>query len=137
MKLTRANSILSKLYHFVPNNICISVYYYIFYTHLINGCLVWSYSKKSSIFQIINLQKWCIQIINFSDFNSLTDPQFSELKLLKAINIFSQSKFLLMFDFIQENIPEHSYETHFSQMFYIPKGETSQFPLNNKMLSWC
>ena len=47
-----------------------------------------------------------------------------------------------MFDFIKENIPEdlkklfifnksvHSYETHSSQMFHIPKGKTSRFGLN-------
>ena len=44
-----------------------------------------------------------------------------------------------MFDFIKENIPEdpkrlfifnksvHSYETHSSQMFHIPRGKTSHY----------
>ena len=103
--------------------------------------MVWSYSRKSNIGRLIKLQKRCIQIINFSDFNSHTDPQYSELKLLK-VNIFSLSKLLFMFDFIKENIPGdlkklfifnksvHSYETRSSQMFHIPKGKTSRFDLN-------
>ena len=39
MKLARANCILSKLRYFVPKDICISVYYSLFYTHLITVVL--------------------------------------------------------------------------------------------------
>ena len=88
MKLARANGILFKLSHFVPKYIWISVHYSLFYIHLTYGCLVWSYSRKSNSDRLIKLQKRCIRIINFSDFNSYSDPQYSELKLLK-VNIFS------------------------------------------------
>ena len=63
--------------------------YIVFYFILIYGCLVWSYIRKSNIGRIIKLQKSYIRIINFSDFNSHTDPMFSELKLLKVNDIFS------------------------------------------------
>ena len=82
MKLARASSLLSKLRYFLPKEICISVYYSLFYIHLIYGCLVWSYSRKSNIDRLIKLQKIRIQIINFSGFDFHTDPQYSELKLL-------------------------------------------------------
>ena len=88
MKLVRPNDILSKLHYFVPKDICISVYYSLFYTHIIYGCLVCSYSRKSNVDCLIKLQKWCIQVINSCDFNSHTDPQYSELKLLKVNDIF-------------------------------------------------
>ena len=142
MKLARANGILSKLRYFVPKDIFISVYHSLFYTHLIYGCLVWSCSGKSNIDRLIKLQKRCIRTISISDFDSHTDPQYSELKLLTVSDIFSLSKFLFMFDFIKENIPEdlkrlfifnksvHSYETRSSQMFHIPKRKTSRFGLN-------
>ena len=86
----------------------------------------------------MKLQKRCILIINFSEFSSHTDPQYSELKLLKVNDLFL-SKLLFMFDFIKENIPEdlkrlfsfnksvHLYEAPSSQMFHIPKGKTSRF----------
>ena len=134
MKLARANGILSKLRYFVPKDI--------FYSHLTYGYLVRSYSRKSNIDRLTKQQKRCIRIINFSDSNSHTDPQYSELKLLKVNDIFLLSKLLFMFDFIKENILEdlkrlfifnksvHSYETHSSQMFHIPKEKTSRFGLN-------
>ena len=140
MKLSRANGMLSKLCYFVPKDICIPVYYSLFYTHLIYGCLVWSYSRKSNIDRLIKLQNRCIRVIDFSDFDSHTDPQYSELKLVKVNDVFSLSKLLFMFDFIKGNIPEdlktlfifnksvHSYETLLSlleceKIFHIPKGK--------------
>ena len=144
MKLSRANGILSKLCYFVPRDICIPVCYSLFYTHLIYGCLVWSYSRKSNIDRLIKLQNRCIRVIDFSDFDSHTNPQYSELKLIKVNDIFSLSKLLFMFDFIKENIPEdlktfylkmfifnksvHLYETCSCQIFHIPKGK--RFGLN-------
>ena len=142
MKLTRANGILSKLFHFLPKDICMSVYYSLFYTHIVYGCLVWSYSRKSNTDRITKLQKRCIRIITFSDFISYTDPLFCELKLPKVNDIFSLSTLLFMFDFLKENILEepkrlfifnkfvHSYETRSFQMFHTPKGKTSRFGLN-------
>ena len=88
--VARANEILSKLHHFILKDICISLYYFLLYTHLIYGCLVWSDSRKNNIDRIIRLQKRCIRVINFSDFNSHTDPLFSRLKLLKVNDIFSK-----------------------------------------------
>ena len=41
-KLSRANGILSKLRHLTTKEILLSVYYAIFYSHMIYGCLVWS-----------------------------------------------------------------------------------------------
>ena len=80
IKVARANGILFELHYFVSKDICISVYYSLFYTHLIYGCLVWSYSRKSNIDRLIELQKRCIRIINFSEFNSHTDPSVSCIK---------------------------------------------------------
>ena len=142
IKVARANGILFKLHYFVSKDICISVYYSLFYTHLIYGCLVWSYSRKSNIDRLIELQKRCIRIINFSEFNSHTDPQYPVLKTLKVYDIFSWSKLLFYVRFVKENIPEdpkrlfifnksvHSYENCSFQMFHIPKKKMSRFVYN-------
>ena len=84
-KLDRADGVLSKLRH---------------------GCLVWSYSIQRNIDRIIKLQKRCIRIITYTEFTEHTGPSFSELKLLKVKHIFSLTKLLFMFDFINENIPK-------------------------------
>ena len=93
-KLAKSNGILSKLRHFVPKDICISVYHSLFYNHLFYGYLVWSNSRKSNIDRTIKLQRSYIRIINFPDFNFRTDPLFSGLKLLKVNDVFSLSKLL-------------------------------------------
>ena len=49
MKLPIANGILSEPHRFIPTDICISVYYSLFHTHL--------RSSKSNIDHIIQLQK--------------------------------------------------------------------------------
>ena len=48
-KLSRANGILSKLRYFAPLTTLISVYYSIFYSHLIYGCPVWSMTSNKNI----------------------------------------------------------------------------------------
>ena len=40
----------------------------------------------------MKLQERSIRIINFSDFDSYTDPEYFELKLLKVNDIFSLNK---------------------------------------------
>ena len=41
-KLSRANGILSKLRYNAPLDVCLQVYYAIFYSHLIYGCNIWA-----------------------------------------------------------------------------------------------
>ena len=105
-KLDRADGGLSKLRHFVPKKTCVSVSFSLFYSHILHGCLVWSYSIQRNIDRIIKLQKRCIRIITYTEFTEHTGPSFSELKLLKVKHIFSLTKLLFMFDFINENIPK-------------------------------
>lgn len=71
-KLARANDILSKLRHVVAKITRASVHFFLLYSHLLNGCLVWSYSTKHNNDQTIKLQKWYVQIITCSEFNGGT-----------------------------------------------------------------
>ena len=86
---------------------CVSVYFSIFYSHVIYGCLVWSYSTQRNIDRIIKLWKRCILIITYLEFTEHTGPLFFELKLLKVKDIFSLTKLLLMFDFINKKNPKN------------------------------
>ena len=104
--------------------------------------MVWTYATQRNIDPIIKLQKRCIQIITYSETTEHTGLPFSELKLLKVKDIFSLTKLLFMFDFINENVPEElkknfvinrsirSYETCSSMVFHVPKAKTSRFGLN-------
>ena len=70
-KLSRANGILSKLGYFAPVSTLISVYYSIFYSHLIYGCPVWSLTSNKNIDTIRILRKKCLHV-TFSEFNGHT-----------------------------------------------------------------
>ena len=72
-KLSRANGILSKLRHNVPIEACLQVYYAIFYSHLVYGCNVWGLTTEENFKKIEILQKKCVRIMSFSDFNSHTN----------------------------------------------------------------
>ena len=127
------------LEYFVP-------YLSLFYSHVLYGCLVWSYSTQRNTDRITKLQKRCIRIITYSEFTEHTGLLFSELKLLKVKDIFSLTKLLFMFGFINENVPEElktifvinksilSYETRSLMVFHIPKAKTSRFGLNTLTL---
>ena len=80
IKLAEANETLSKLRYFI--------HYSLFYIHLIYGCLVSPYFRKSNIDRLIKQQQRCIQIIKFPDFDFYTNFQYSELKLFKVNNSF-------------------------------------------------
>ena len=56
-KLSRANGILSKLRYNSPFEVCLQVYYSIFYTHLIYGCNIWGLATDENIDKIEILQK--------------------------------------------------------------------------------
>ena len=61
-KLSRYNAILCKLRHFVPKKNLISVYYSIFYSHLLYGCSVWTLTTLNNLKSIMILQKRCVRI---------------------------------------------------------------------------
>ena len=77
-KLSRANGVLYKLRNYVPKETIISVYYSIFYSHVTYAVRVWSLSTQHNLDIITILQKKCMRIINFADFNSHTN-YFTEI----------------------------------------------------------
>ena len=62
-KLRRANGALSKLHHYVPRSLLISVYHSIFSSHLIYGCQIWGQRKTYITNWIFLLQKTALRII--------------------------------------------------------------------------
>ena len=105
-KLSRANGILAKLRHFAPKDTLISVYYSIFYSHVIYACPTWSLTSIENLNIIKVLQKKCLRIINFAPFNSHTNDLFINNKLLKLDDIIKTEKLKVVFDFINNNLPD-------------------------------
>ena len=105
-KLSRANGILAKIRHFLPTKILISVYYSIFYSHIIYGCSVWAMTTKINLDIITVLQKKCIRIINFADFNSHTNELYDKNQLLKLDDIIKIEQLKLVFNFKDKKLPK-------------------------------
>ena len=104
-KLSRANGIISKLRHNAPIQTCLQVYYAIFYSHLIYGCNIWGLSTIENLNKIEVLQKKCIRLMTFSDFNSHTNNLFLDLKLLKVSDVIKFQQLRLVYDFYNNVLP--------------------------------
>ena len=87
-KLIKGNAMLSKLRHFVNEDILLSVYYGIFHSHLAYLCLVWG-QAKFSLNRITLLQKRAIRILHSAAYRNHTSPLFHRSKVLKFADILS------------------------------------------------
>ena len=81
-KLNRANSVLSKLKHFVSSEILRSVYFAMFRSHVNDVCLTWSLTKYPQD-KIFILQKKAPRIINFPPSNFAHNTLFKNCRNLK------------------------------------------------------
>ena len=140
-KLSRANGILSKLRHNASIETCLQVYYAIFYSHVIYSCNVWGLTSEENIKKIEVLQKKCLRIMTFSDFNSHTTPLFMNLKLLKIREIIKIHQLKLVYGFYSKTLPIelqtlfvfnsdiHNHETRvvFHNLLHIPRIYTSSY----------
>ena len=81
-KLSRANGILAKLRHFVPISLLKTIYYAIFHSHISYASIVWGQSLSQNS-RIGKLQKRCLRIITFSNFNAESDPLFTNVGIPK------------------------------------------------------
>ena len=105
-KLSRANGIISKLRYNAPLEICLQVYYAIFYSYLINGCNLWGLTPRNeNVNRIERLQKKCVRIMTFSPFNSHTNKIFQDLELLKVRDIIKYHQLKLVRDFYDNSLP--------------------------------
>ena len=105
-KLSRANGIISKLQHYAPKSAVLSVYYALFYSHMTYASLVWSLTSKGNIDQITILQKKCIRLINFTQYNNSHTTLFATDKLLKFEDIVTSNKLKLAQEFKLKTLPE-------------------------------
>ena len=138
-KLSRANGILSKLRHNAPLDICLQLYYAIFYSHMIYGCNLWGLAPRDdNIKKIELLQKKCIRIITFSDFRAHTTPLFAKHKILKARDVIKLQQLKLIFEYkhgllpsdlmnlfeLDKNVHNHDTSSHSKNLLHIPEIHT-------------
>ena len=81
-KLNRANSMLSKIRHYVDKTTLRSLYFSLFSSHLNYCCQVWGQNGNQHINKILSLQRSALRIINFQTFRSDVSTLFSELNII-------------------------------------------------------
>ena len=114
-KLERANAMLSKVRHFVPQDKLISIYYAILASHLFYGCQIWGINPKSPLFKKVeNQQKRAMRLITFSKYDNHSEPLFKSLKILKIKDYISLLNCLLIHDHSQDLLPS-SFDDYFIQ----------------------
>ena len=138
-KLSRANGILSKLRYYAPLEICLQVYYAIFYSHLVYGCNIWGLTSEENLNKVEILQRKCIRIITFSDFRSPTNHLFIKHKILKVRDVIKLYQLKLVHDFFDNILPSNlqhlftlSSEVHRYQLrrkLHVPSISTSTYGL--------
>ena len=103
---SKANGIFSNPSHCTSISTLISVYYPIFYSHLIYGYAVWSLitNKNSETIRIL-LNKY-LRIMNFAEYISHTNPLFVHNNLIKIDDIIESSHLKIIFEYTHGNLPD-------------------------------
>jgi len=152
-KLRRSNGILSKLRHFVPQSILKTLYYAIFHSHLSYAVIVWGQSTTQNS-RIGKLQKRCMRILTFSNFDAESAPLFINLGIPTLPHTVTKFNIQLVHQTLTNLSPEavtnilnfktlsHNYRTRNSDLKLLerPKAKTLTYGLKSikyqSLLNW-
>ena len=84
-KLRKANGIISRLRHCVPQKTMITIYNALFHSHIIYAIQIWGQNLNPTA-RVIKLQKTAVRLITFSEFNAHSKPLFKLLKIQSIID---------------------------------------------------
>ena len=104
-RLHRANGMLCKIRHFVPEQDLRSLYFSLFSSHLTYGCQIWGQVKNNHNQAIFKAQKRSLRILNWTSFRAPTDPLFYQSKILKL----EDQIIILNMRFAQQVISDNTY----------------------------
>ena len=82
-KISRGIGILSKLRHFVTDDIFTQLYYSLVCPFLAYGLVVWGNTYATTLKPVVTLQKQALRIITFSKRDAQSSLIFSQLSLVK------------------------------------------------------
>ena len=85
MKLIRAKAMLTKNRHHIFENQLVSLYYAIFFSHMLYGCQIWGQNENEKFFKKVEKrQKRAMKIMSCSIYDSPLRPLFKKFKILKV-----------------------------------------------------
>ena len=104
-KLSSANGVISKLRHYLPISTLIEIYYALFFSHLNYSCQIWGQNFNHNVERVFILQKRCLRLITFSDFNAPSSEIFARLNLLKVSDLIQLRNITLVHDILNNKCP--------------------------------
>ena len=104
-KLNRANGMLAKARHYVPELELKNIYHAIFSSHITYGSQIWTPKLLSVGDKITRLQKAAMRIMTFSEFKSHSEPLFKKLQILKFRDSISVNNCSFVYDYFHDNLP--------------------------------
>ena len=104
-KLKRANGVLSKLCHYVPQSCLLNIYHAIFASHMRYACQIWGLSDNSITHRILTLQKTALRLITFSEPRAPSAQIFANLGILKFFDQVEVLNILLVHQHLNLQLP--------------------------------
>ena len=141
-KLAKANGVISKFRHYVTPRTCRQVYFAIFHSNFLYGCLSWSFTSQENLNKIYVHQKSFLRLITFSSYNDPTEQFFLSCKILKLFDVLEFEIVKFMFEFVNDTIPSslhfifnqpnysNNYDTRFSYLMHLLSYNTIHFGKN-------
>ena len=110
---------LTRLKHFLPQNILKMIYNALILPHINYGLLLWGKNFRG----IFKLQKWAVRAITCSKYNAHTEPIFFKLKLLKIESIHKIALLKFFHRYTNGSLPDY-FEHFFGQEFLTHNYDT-------------
>ena len=143
-KISRGTGILSKLRHFVTDDVLTQLYYSLVYPLLAYGLVVWENTYATTLKPIVTLQKQALRIITFSKRDAQSSPIFSQLGLIKFMDLVTIQPAFFMFLYYHNLLPKafdnyftfisskHNYNTRLASKstYYIDQVRTNYGKFN-------
>ena len=102
-KLSRIKGKLHRLKYVYPQNILITLYKFLFVTHINYSSLLWGHVGES----IDRIQKKAIMIITYSNYIAHSEPLLKCLNLLKIKDLFELKALKFLFNLYHNKLPPY------------------------------
>lgn len=148
IKLSRAVGVMFRMAHLIPLDVLKSLYFTLFYPHIIYGVTVWGKSSVTGVNRVKGIQRRALRLISaassqqYVDFNFFTfDNIFEYFTLIKFFNCIKLNGHEYFSEKISALHPSHRHVTRFADAnnFNIPcydKSVGQKFFLYQAVIHW-
>ena len=131
--ISRNTGMLTKLKHFLPENILHSLYCTLILPYINYGVLIWGNTYATYLDKVLKLQKWAIRTVSNSHYRSHTGPLFNKFNVLNVHDTFKLNLGTFMYKHYSNLLPSvftayfikhnqtHDYRTRNAQDYSINK----------------